>query len=149
MLTWDGRVMETSSWDGRIMETASYATISLIKDWLRECYNKHSQCAIPPVSALPMRVLDVSNYKVKLVEKKGMIGPYITLSHCWGLTSLVRLLKSNIEDFKRHIPWTVLSKTFQDAIIIAWKLGFRYVWMLSASYKIAPMTGNFMPQKWH
>jgi Heterokaryon incompatibility protein (HET) len=111
------------------METSSYATILLIKDWLRTCSNEHSQCAIPPLSALPMRALDVSNYRVKLVETKGMIAPYITLSHCWGLKPIIRLLKSNTEDLKKEIPWTALSKTFQDAIVITWKLGFRYIWI--------------------
>jgi hypothetical protein len=100
------------------METSSYATISLIRNWLRTCSEEHHQCAIPPVSTLPMRVLDVSNFRAKLVETKGMVAPYITLSHCWGLKPIIRLLKSNIEDWKTNIPWTSLSKTFQDAVMV-------------------------------
>jgi hypothetical protein len=113
----------------RIMETSSYATISLIQDWFRTCSQKHDGCAIPAVSVLPSRALDISNFKVKLFETHGMAAPYVTLSHCWGLKPIVRLLQTNIEDFQRDIPWTFLSRTFQDAIMVAWKLGFRFIWI--------------------
>jgi hypothetical protein len=111
------------------METSSYASILLIKGWLRTCSEEHDQCAIPPASTLPTRVLDISNFKVKLLQTKGMIAPYVTLSHCWGLKPIIRLLQSNIEDFQKDIPWSSLSRTFQDAIMIAWKVGFRFIWI--------------------
>jgi hypothetical protein len=116
-------------WDNRIMDTSSYATILLIKAWLRTCRDEHPQCTIPPVSALPMRVLDVANSSVKLIETGGMTGQYITLSHCWGAMPIIRLLESNIEDYKKGIPWKSLSKVFQDAVTVSWKLGFRYIWI--------------------
>lgn len=115
--------------DSRILDTSSYATILLIKNWIRTCSEEHHLCAIPPASALPVRVLDVSNYRARLTETKGMIAPYLTLSHCWGSKPLIRLVKDNFEAMKRDVPWTSLSKTFQDTIVLTWKLGFRYVWI--------------------
>lgn len=76
-----------------------------------------------------MRVLEVSNCRAWLVETKGMIAPYITVSHCWGLKPVIRLVTFNLEIMKRDIPWTSLSKTFKDAIMVTWKLGFRYLWI--------------------
>jgi hypothetical protein len=115
--------------DNRILETSSYATISLIKGWIRTCSEEHHQCIVPPASPLPMRILEVSNYRVKLIEAGGIIAPYCTLSHCWGRVPIIRLVKSNIEVMKIGIPWTSLSKVFQDAIMVAWRLGFRYLWI--------------------
>lgn len=115
--------------DGRILDTSSYATTLLIKNWIQTCSEEHHLCAIPPASVLPDRVLEVSNYRARLVESKGMIAPYLTLSHCWGSMPVIRLVKDNLDAMKRGIPWTSLSKTFQDAIMLTWKLGFRYVWI--------------------
>ncbi|KAH7234651.1 heterokaryon incompatibility protein-domain-containing protein, partial [Fusarium redolens] len=60
---------------------------------------------------------------------KGEIGRYVALSHCWGRNPVVRTLRANIRDHKENIPWPSLSKTFQDAIIFTWRLGFHYLWI--------------------
>jgi hypothetical protein len=113
----------------RVMDTSSYKSISKIQEWLKTCCNEHEQCAIPAESQLPMRVLEISNRRARLIESKGKVAPYVALSHCWGRTPIIRLLQSNIEDMKVGVPWDLLSKTFRDAIIVAWKLGFRYIWI--------------------
>lgn len=115
--------------DSRILDTSSYETVSLIKNWIHTCSQEHHLCAIAPASVLPVRVLEVSNYRAKLVETKGKVAPYLTLSHCWGTKTVIRLVKDKLDDMKRDIPWTSLSRTFQDAIMLTWRLGFRYIWI--------------------
>ncbi|KAJ8110731.1 hypothetical protein OPT61_g6497 [Boeremia exigua] len=114
---------------GRIMDTSSYESIRLIKQWLKTCSEEHEYCAIPEASKLPNRVLDISYNRAKVIETNGMRAPYVSLSHCWGRKPIIRLLSSNIDKMKNGIPWNELSKTFQDSIMVAWKLGFRYIWI--------------------
>ncbi|KAF2007548.1 HET-domain-containing protein [Amniculicola lignicola CBS 123094] len=113
----------------RIMDTSSYESIRQIKEWLQTCSEEHEYCAVPTESELPTRVLDISNKRAKLIETHGMRAPYVSLSHCWGRKPIIRLLLSNIDKMKKGIPWDELSKTFQDSIVVAWKLGFRYIWI--------------------
>lgn len=113
----------------RLMDTSEYDTITLIRDWLQTCDSKHPKCLIPSESVLPTRVLEVSNRRLKLVETHGAIAPYFTLSHCWGKETITQLTTKTLNDMKRNIPWTSLTRTFQDAIMITWKLGVRYLWI--------------------
>ncbi|CAN9473440.1 unnamed protein product [Alternaria alternata] len=113
----------------RIMDTSSYDSIRQIKEWLQTCSEDHEYCAVSTESELPTRVLDISNKRAKVVETHGMRAQYVSLSHCWGRKPIIRLLSSNIDQLKNGIPWYSLSKTFQDSIIVAWKLGFRYIWI--------------------
>jgi hypothetical protein len=113
----------------RIMDTSSYDTIPLIQKWLDTCNSEHPKCLIPAVSVLPTRVLEVSNRRLRLVEPEGEIAPYLTLSHCWGKETIIQLTRATLKDMKKNIPWTSLTKTFQDAIMVTWKLGFRYLWI--------------------
>jgi hypothetical protein len=54
---------------------------------------------------------------------------YLTLSHCWGRHQLVRLLESNLDAFCEDIPYQLLPQTFRDAIRVARRLGFAYLWI--------------------
>jgi hypothetical protein len=54
---------------------------------------------------------------------------YATLSHCWGETMPIRLLKSNFEQYTECIPLELLPLTFQDAIAITNGLGIPYLWI--------------------
>ncbi|KAK6593605.1 heterokaryon incompatibility protein [Botrytis cinerea] len=69
-------------------------------------------------------------YYIRLCNKN--IPPnskYATLSHVWGNVNFVKLLKSNLASFKEDIPMSSLSKTFQDAIKLALRFGFHYLWI--------------------
>jgi hypothetical protein len=39
------------------------------------------------------------------------------------------LTTATLEDFKSHIPFSALSKTFQEAIIVVRNLGYKYIWI--------------------
>jgi hypothetical protein len=54
---------------------------------------------------------------------------YLTLSHCWGTKVPKRLLKENISTMMAQIPFSELSKTFQDAVTFTRNIGHRYIWI--------------------
>lgn len=54
---------------------------------------------------------------------------YVALSHCWGKTKAPILKIHMLRTMTLGIDWQRLSKTFQDAIIVTRRLGFRYLWI--------------------
>lgn len=54
---------------------------------------------------------------------------YITLSHCWGKTKMDALRSENEAIYRKEIPWTALTKTFQDAVHYTARLGVEYLWI--------------------
>ena len=54
---------------------------------------------------------------------------YIALSHCWGQTKVLVLMEHMLESMTRGIDWLRLPRTFQDAIVVTRRLGFRYLWI--------------------
>ncbi|KAF2273808.1 HET-domain-containing protein [Westerdykella ornata] len=113
--------------------TDSEEALGKMKEWIEECVAEHSDylCQAPEHPILPKRVVDVgrSNEDVKLVETNGEKGQYICLSHCWGPTQIITTKLATLEDRKKGIPWSELSKTFQEAITLTRTLGFQYIWI--------------------
>ncbi|KAJ4354629.1 uncharacterized protein N0V89_006366 [Didymosphaeria variabile] len=83
------------------------------------------------VATLPTRVITVGSGEadIRLHETEQTTGMYACLSHPWGKRPLVRTLKENLSQFKAGIPWSVLPRTFQDAIDFTRRLGLQYIWI--------------------
>lgn len=116
-------------------DTSSEACFGRAQEWLRHCLTQHNRYILraSSQSRLPKRIIDVSpldaDGSVRLLEAEDEEGHYLCLSHCWGQSVLlVKTLKSNNFDWKCKLPWSVLPKTFQDAIIFARWLEKRYIW---------------------
>ncbi|CAI6335986.1 unnamed protein product [Periconia digitata] len=118
--------------------TGSDATFELVTFWLNRCLTQHKACReISPVGSIsfvPTRLIDVADGAVKLVETKRIIGDgsapsYVTLSHCWGQTQIIRTLKENYDTHLEEIDASKLSKTFREATHATRKLGHRYIWI--------------------
>ena len=104
--------------------------MQLIRYWLNECMQRHVECCIPTTSVLPKRVIEISKERLRLMETNGQVqAPYVVLSHCWGRAGWTRTTRTNLASLKQEIPWTALSKTFQDAILVTQELGFQYIWI--------------------
>ncbi|KAL9119089.1 MAG: hypothetical protein Q9187_004354 [Circinaria calcarea] len=56
-------------------------------------------------------------------------GPYVSLSHRWGGTSITMTTQDTLAMFMDGVEVSSLTQTFQDAIIIAKKLGIQYLWI--------------------
>lgn len=131
---WEGRSPLTKGYE--MSDTSSEESLERAQTWINECVSSHSRCNRNRRSTwLPTRLLDVegelptSHIRVVCTADEPVEGRYITLSHCWGKTPFIQLLKSNLEQFKRKIPFSDLPKTFQDTVHVARSFGIRYVWI--------------------
>ncbi|KAH7333111.1 heterokaryon incompatibility protein-domain-containing protein [Rhexocercosporidium sp. MPI-PUGE-AT-0058] len=113
-----------------------------ITTWIQECGRDHFLCgsqtsfmAMPITSShtLPRRVVDIGeegdNSNIRLFESNFSSGVYLALSHAWGNHLPIKTTTKTIKRWKKNIPWTNLSKTFKDAVLITRKLGVRYLWI--------------------
>ena len=98
--------------------------------WLRHCQYSHTKCRRPS-SFLPTRLIriDCNGQRLILSASLKTCPPYVTLSHCWGRLDIFRLLEKNLTTLQKDIPYTKLCRTFQEAIYVARKLGFEYLWI--------------------
>jgi hypothetical protein len=70
-----------------------------------------------------------SDVRLELVDSDRQGIKYATLSHCWGAGSPFKLLKSNYDLCMENIEYFALSKNMRDAIEIARRMGFLYLWI--------------------
>ncbi|KAI1156936.1 heterokaryon incompatibility protein-domain-containing protein [Nemania diffusa] len=111
--------------------TASEETLLRIKGWIDNCRTTHGLCRTDESSQgyMPKRILHLRNSRIVLVED-AKPHTYACLSHCWGPSqSPIKTLSTTIDDFKKDISWTSLSRTFQDAVDICRRLDIHYIWI--------------------
>lgn len=110
-----------------------WATVS---NWIEEC-SKHDTCqGSQKGSWLPTRLVDLQDYKkgrirvvhTSRVSRRPAIS-YLALSHCWGRKPFLTMKKQNKKKFKKGVRIASLARNFQDAISVAHRLGFRYIWI--------------------
>ncbi|CAG9980932.1 unnamed protein product [Clonostachys byssicola] len=122
--------------------TMSETALDQVLKWNGECCSHHTVCnSHRDPSYLPTRVLDISgnlNDDIKLkvtenhmkqIEDNKSEHEYATLSHCWGQDPIITLRQQNIDQFQDSIAMTALPLVFQQAIHVARKLGFVYLWI--------------------
>ncbi|KAL1602489.1 hypothetical protein SLS60_005905 [Paraconiothyrium brasiliense] len=126
-----------------VVNTGSDASIAWVTEKIKDCKESHRKCNVHTHGALPDRVVKISRagsakanpgeswYEsdVSLYETRDEDLPYAALSHRWGDEQPLRLLKENLDSFRKSIEWSKLPKTFQDAIVFARKLGIEYIWI--------------------
>ncbi|RYC57752.1 hypothetical protein CHU98_g8452 [Xylaria longipes] len=126
-------------------EAQEYA--SLIDVWLQRCLRYHTQCSIRhhveemklskiigEVVDLPIRILCIGGDeepRIKLVESISLRGRYCTLSHRWGSQNKhpIQTTKANSSEYFIDIKFDSLPKVYQEAVTIARRLGFDYLWI--------------------
>ena len=114
-----------------VSDPGSTSCFEVAGKWTKLCQQSHD-CE-PKDAPLPPRVISIGedkvNIKLKLIEANGAVGKYVALSHCWGLGQHTTTTTSNIDQFRHHIPFDDLPKTFRDAIKATAKFGYDYVWI--------------------
>ncbi|EPE26258.1 hypothetical protein GLAREA_02170 [Glarea lozoyensis ATCC 20868] len=107
-------------------------SVQLIREWLHSCTEEHI-CIFEQFPKLPTRVLDLApladGHDLVLFESKTENASYMTLSHCWGESTMIETRKDTLREMKSGIPLSSLPQTFQDAIAITQDLGIRYLWI--------------------
>ena len=112
----------------------------LADSWIRECLQNHgSHCQINCGKKAPKRLVDLgawtSSTYPRLIEtaSEAALEPsgvrYAALSYCWGNSCTFKATSANINALKASIPFTELPKTIRHAIIVAYRLGIRYLWV--------------------
>lgn len=108
--------------------------------WLNKCMDTHPDCGPTDPLFCPSRLLKLGGFKsdapdtlqVILIETKqfsqGMA--YACLSHCWGgITPACVTNKNTIHTNFNGIAWSEIPRTFQDAMVLCWRLGLQYIWI--------------------
>jgi hypothetical protein len=126
----------TSQWP---TSTSSEETFQLARSWLTECTSHHEGCnKLIDFHDFPTRLIHITGednqaLKVRLRVANDLTSgtQYLTLSHVWGdIKNRFTLNTSNFEELVNEgICWQRLPKTFQDAILITYRLGFEYLWI--------------------
>jgi hypothetical protein len=88
---------------------------------------------MPRNPILPTRVLDLSpidgQADPKLYLSHGEQQPYVALSYCWGGLQPFATRAENLDSYLQRIPMENLPQSVKDAIFMARKLGYRYLWV--------------------
>lgn len=114
--------------------TSSDSSMDIAIQWVTDCEKHHNKCRTARSGFVPTRLVEIDigkypNLRLVLGEDLAVDAKYVTLSHCWGKSMPTRLLKDNLASMLDSIPTHSLSKTFQEAIQVASKLGIRYIWI--------------------
>ncbi|RFU80686.1 het-domain-containing [Trichoderma arundinaceum] len=134
----------------RSESTGSDAAAEWTLKQLQRCESNHPSCwpsnkesKRSNLVELPTRVIDIGDDTVDssasslcLRETRGGHGNYACLSHCWGLKDSdsvnqrpLETTEGNLASFLERIPYEMLPKSFQEAVIFTRKLGIRYLWI--------------------
>jgi hypothetical protein len=118
-------------------DTSSPQAFAQVRRWLDSCIQYHKRCgirsktcpALPPTRLVEIG-FDGDLTHTRLVTNE-FLCRYACLSHCWGQGSPgpFRTVQNNYHEHLRVIPWWSLSETFRDAIVAAWRLDIRYIWI--------------------
>lgn len=116
--------------------TGSAESLEFATSQLQSCLHNHKECNVSrdDNNWLPSRLICLDGMEedesVRLVLSRDINpGPYCTLSHCWGSAEFIKLSKDNLNSFSRKIPMSDLPKTFRESMLVARKLGLRYIWI--------------------
>lgn len=132
----DCQGFKSSNLHGVQSSSNSLISFRVINMWIRDCIENHSICKESATSdkSLPTRLVDLG--ATKEVLPRICLGRdlpsdtmYVSLSHCWGGISIMRLLKSNLATFQQSMPVDELPKTFRDAMEVCKRLELRYIWI--------------------
>ena len=112
-------------------DSSSDRCFNLAKNWLQKCQDNHEMCRAAQATSLPTRViyLGKSDEELRLCITHGTSAKYATLSHCWGQITLPTLSMNNIQRLQLAIDFSVLPKSFQDAMTVTRRLGVQYLWI--------------------
>ncbi|KUJ07807.1 HET-domain-containing protein, partial [Mollisia scopiformis] len=116
-------------------DSASDSTFNLARTWLDDCLQNHPSCSVKKSDGTrhPARILDIEslldNSAIKLIDFPINPISYVTLSYCWGSSVPLKTESHSLTQRQSGIEWSTLPRTFQDAVTITRRLGYRYLWI--------------------
>ncbi|RFU79044.1 hypothetical protein TARUN_3173 [Trichoderma arundinaceum] len=113
--------------------------MSRIRSWLDTCNGQHNHhcCGGDDSDATTWRPVYLVDSVERCLVRAKPTDRYLALSYVWGPlnqrrggpNAVVQLLKSKIEEFQSGLPEVDIPETILDAMYLARKLGFRYLWV--------------------
>ncbi|PQE26795.1 heterokaryon incompatibility protein [Rutstroemia sp. NJR-2017a BVV2] len=99
--------------------------------WVTTCERTHEVCRRSKQPPLPTRVLNVGNpgEDVVLVDSRGLEGPYVILSYCWGQGATLKTTPSTLAARQLRIPHEDLPLTLRHAVDVTRQLQVKYLWI--------------------
>ncbi|KAK1977909.1 hypothetical protein LZ30DRAFT_634224, partial [Colletotrichum cereale] len=122
-------------------KTGSQRTMDYIGAQIRKCIETHENCRVSSKPAwYPRRLLQIlpsgdqatiiTGLRLVETEETATIGPYATLSYCWGGKPNLTLTLANREEYRTTgMPAFVIPQLFLDAAFVALKIGVGYIWI--------------------
>lgn len=124
----------------------SPARLELAQRWWEDCLKWHENCQYWSESlSLPSRLIDVgprdgSQEPFLFTTGPSDTGLYACLSHRWGGAKVLQTIMGDppgtpngrigtFSKFQSAIPTETMPKTFQDAVQVTRRFGFRYIWI--------------------
>ncbi|KAI0888758.1 HET-domain-containing protein [Annulohypoxylon maeteangense] len=117
--------------------TSTADAIDLWRYWFRTCSESHPVCREKELGLqhfLPSRLIEIldtgDTLHWRLVSGLDInTTRYVTLSHCWGESEHIKLIKDKVAPFREKQPESILPQTYRDAIRVALSLGVPYIWI--------------------
>ncbi|KAH7303228.1 heterokaryon incompatibility protein-domain-containing protein [Stachybotrys elegans] len=115
--------------------TDSPESLQFLESSLKTCLDKHLLCrqrANSDNKWYPKRLMEIDATGSKIYLRDSQLlqsEPYITLSHCWGLSKPPLLTAKNAAAFTAVIFTADLPTTFRDAIMVTRQLSISYIWI--------------------
>lgn len=124
--------------------TSSKESSTFIAHQIERCQQEHSLCQTALKRWYPTRLLKVlsdrDSVSLSVIEtaEELLVGPYITLSHCWGDKLPLCLLTRNREKYKIIVPASIIPRLYLDAVKVALDLNINYLWIDSLVSTLYP-----------
>lgn len=100
--------------------------------WFTSCLDKHATCRNHQSNFRPTRLLEIGSEeaaRVIITQRQQTSSPYATLSHCWGKTIPLKLLRDNYSQLCSNILIKKLPTSYQEAIRVCRRFGFSFLWI--------------------
>ncbi|KAF2798793.1 HET-domain-containing protein [Melanomma pulvis-pyrius CBS 109.77] len=113
----------------------SESNLKTICDWLQKS-DRLSPSPDKYSLTIPSRLIDVSNGSLCIVETSEIscheserLRGFAALSYVWGTSQTFILLSSTKDELMSSFDIQKLPQTIQDAIAVARRIGYRYIWV--------------------
>lgn len=101
------------------LNTRADSALDFLSSCLHQCRSSHARCQLATSSKhhVPKRVVEIdgSMDRVRVRERKtdaDWTTPYAALSHCWGVSQILKLTKETTEMLQDGLPIVDLPRTF-------------------------------------
>lgn len=117
----------------RLPEPGSGLHFEILRQWLRDCDENHTNCKSQKLYSLPTRLIDVGSkdhpvLKLYETQPRDRI-KYFALSHPWGSPPHFCTSPENYERHRQSINPKELPATFQNAVTVTRELNLQYLWI--------------------